>query len=63
MEDQEPIECWLCSGPMGYQGTLGSVAHYQCRNCGSSAHFVESEGAAECQDVTPEIVTTPEDPS
>ena len=66
------IVCWICDGEMQSLGALGNVVHYRCQNCGSEAHRLEhwndyywqgSEGAAECQDVTPEIVTTPEDPS
>lgn len=35
------IECPMCTGPAGSLGTLGSVDHCQCRNCGWE--FVRTE--------------------
>lgn len=26
--------CKVCGGPIGILGVLGSMIHYQCRNCG-----------------------------
>lgn len=29
--------CGFCGGPLEHLGTLGSVAHFRCRNCGAGA--------------------------
>ena len=28
-------ECQMCKGPLVYQGSLGNMGVYRCRNCGA----------------------------
>jgi transposase-like protein len=42
------IECPACDGPAQLLGTLGRLAHFTCRNCGSAwAVNADSLAAAE----------------
>lgn len=34
MPEDQFEECPACSGPLNLLGTLGSLAHFRCRNCG-----------------------------
>lgn len=33
-EDETPLECSACGGPLVVLGTLGRLEHFRCRNCG-----------------------------
>lgn len=33
----ESEDCEMCGGPVGYLGSLGNRAHFQCRDCGAES--------------------------
>ena len=47
-EDEEaPLACGACGGPLVALGSLGRVAHFRCRNCGADSSFDDAALAAQ----------------